>query len=96
MGRAMVRIAPMAELRTLDSAGEAATGNQPIRVARTADCDVGGQATVAAARLLESFSRGSPGTPAESGWLLTERDEQVLITVAHGKTNAMTASSSTT
>jgi DNA-binding NarL/FixJ family response regulator len=40
------------------------------------------------ARLLETFSRGSPGTPAQPAWPLTEREEQVLVTVAHGKTNA--------
>lgn len=40
------------------------------------------------ARLLETFSRGSPGTLAQPAWPLTEREEQVLVTVAHGKTNA--------
>ena len=38
--------------------------------------------------MLETFSRGSPGKPAQPAWPLTERKEQVLITVAQGKTNA--------
>jgi DNA-binding NarL/FixJ family response regulator len=39
------------------------------------------------ARLLETFAR-SQATPTQPAWPLTDREEEVLVTVAKGRTNA--------
>ena len=41
------------------------------------------------ARLLSTFAQSaSQGTPAQPAWPLTDREEEVLVTVARGRTNA--------
>ncbi|MEN8040934.1 MAG: response regulator transcription factor [Actinomycetota bacterium] len=62
----------------------------PELLVQAIDAAAKGDALIApsvTARLLETFAR-SQTTPAQPAWPLTDREEEVLVTVAQGKTNA--------
>jgi len=62
----------------------------PELLVQAIDAAAKGDALIApnvTARLLETFARVQT-TPVQPAWPLTEREEEVLVTVAQGKTNA--------
>ncbi|MGI9641480.1 MAG: response regulator [Acidimicrobiia bacterium] len=58
--------------------------SQAIHAAADGDALIAPSVT---ARLLETFAR-TPSSPTQPAWPLTDREEEVLVTVAQGKTNA--------
>lgn len=62
--------------------------SQAIHAASEGDALIAPSVT---ARLLETFAR-TPSSPSQPAWPLTDREEEVLVTVAQGKTNAEIAS----
>lgn len=59
---------------------------QAVRAAANGDALIAPSIT---ARLLETFAHaGAQATPVQPNWPLTEREEEILLTVARGLTNA--------
>ena len=58
---------------------------QAVRAAANGDALIAPSIT---ARLLKTFAHAGQATPVQPNWPLTEREEEILLTVAKGLTNA--------